>query len=433
MRRALALLVAATTSLVLVAFLVPLGLLIRWGTEERAVSAASSQASALSPVVATAERGAETVSLALAGVTAETGHPFTVFYPDGRSVGSEVEPSPAVQLAATRGESLTADADGGREVLVAVGLPDGTAVIRTFVPDDELTEGVLRTWLLLALLGIALVALGVFLADRMARRLVRPLVDASLVSRRLARGELDARVEPGGTAEVQEVATGLNRLAGRITTMLADEREAVADLSHRLRTPLTALRLEAEALDDPDEARRVGDSVDALERAVTQVINDARRRGSAEPGEAVCDAAAVVGERVAFWSVLAEDTDRAVSVSLAHGPVWVRSTAADLAAAVDALLGNVFAHTPDGTSFTLELAAGVDGGATLVVSDGGPGFDHSDVVERGTSRGASTGLGLDIARRVAEASGGQLRTGTSTLGGAEVTVALGAPNSLGPR
>ena len=433
MRRALALLVAATTSLVLVAFLVPLGLLIRWGTEERAVSAASSQASAISPVVATAERGAETLSLALAGVTAETGHPFTVFYPDGTVVGSEVEPSAAVQLAATRKESLTAEADGGREVLVAVGLPDGAAVIRTFVPDDELTEDVLRTWLLLALLGIALVALGVFLADRMARRLVRPLVDASLVSRRLASGELDARVEPGGTAEVQEVATGLNRLAGRITTMLADEREAVADLSHRLRTPLTALRLEAEALDDPDDARRVGSSVDALERAVTQVINDARRRGSAEPGEAVCDAVAVVDERVAFWSVLAEDTDRAATISLSHGPVWVRSTAADLAAAVDALLGNVFAHTPDGTSFALELAARVDGGAKLVVSDGGPGFGHSDVVERGTSRAASTGLGLDIARRVAEASGGQLRTGTSTLGGAEVTVVLGAPNSLGPR
>jgi len=426
MRRAFALLVAATTSLVLVAFLVPLGLLIRWGTEERAVSAGSSQASALSPVVATAERGADTVALALAGVTSETRHPFTVFYPDGTSVGSAVERSSAVQLAATRGESLTAEADGGLEVLVAVGLPDGAAVIRTFVPDEELSEGVLRTWLLLAVLGIALVALGVLIADRMAVRLVRPLVEASMVSRRLARGELEARVEPGGTAEVQEVATGLNRLAGRITTMLADEREAVADLSHRLRTPLTALRLEAEALENPDEAHRVGEGVDALERAVTQVINDARRRGSAEPGEDVCDAVAVVGERVAFWSVLAEDTDRDVSVSLAAGPLSVRSTAADLAAAVDALLGNVFAHTPDGTPLALELAAGVDGGATLVVSDGGQGFGHSDVVERGASRGDSTGLGLDIARRVAEASGGAMHTGTSALGGAEVTVVLGA-------
>jgi signal transduction histidine kinase len=390
------------------------------------VSAASSQASALSPVVATAERGADTVALALAGVTSETRHPFTVFYPDGTSVGSGVEPSSAVQLAATRGESLTAEADGGLEVLVAVGLPDGAAVIRTFVPDEELSEGVLRTWLLLAVLGIALVALGVLIADRMAVRLVRPLVEASMVSRRLARGELEARVEPGGTAEVQEVATGLNRLAGRITTMLADEREAVADLSHRLRTPLTALRLEAEALENPDEAHRVGEGVDALERAVTQVINDARRRGSAEPGEDVCDAVAVVGERVAFWSVLAEDTDRDVSVSLAAGPLSVRSTAADLAAAVDALLGNVFAHTPDGTPLALELAAGVDGGATLVVSDGGQGFGHSDVVERGASRGDSTGLGLDIARRVAEASGGAMHTGTSALGGAEVTVVLGA-------
>ncbi len=433
MRRAFALLVAATTSLVLIAFLVPLGLLIRWGTEERAVSAASSQASALSPIVATADRSTDTVSLALAGVTAETGHPFTVFYPDGTTVGTPAEASPAVQLAAARNESLTAEADGGREVLVAVGLPDGAAVIRTFVPDEELSEGVLRTWVLLALLGIALVGLGVLLADRMARRLVRPLVDASLVSQRLASGELDARVEPGGTPEVQAVATGLNRLAGRITGMLADEREAVADLSHRLRTPLTALRLEAEAIDDPDQARRIGDGVDALERAVTQVISDARRRGAAEPEDQVCDAAAVVAERVAFWSVLAEDTDRNVSVALSGGPLWVRATAADLAASVDALLGNVFAHTPDGTSLSVTLTGRADGGATLVVADSGPGFAHGDVVERGTSRGASTGLGLDIARRVAEGSGGQLRTGSSPDGGAEVTMRLGPPDSLASR
>jgi signal transduction histidine kinase len=426
MRRALALLVAATTSLVLIAFLVPLGLLIRWGTEERAVSGASSQASALSPVVATAERGSDTVALALAGVTAETGHPFTVFYPDGSTVGSAVERSSAVDLAAARGQSLTAQAAGGREVLVAVGLPDGAAVIRTLVPDDELTEGVLRTWLLLAVLGVALVALGVLLADRMARRLVRPLVDASLVSRRLAGGELEARVEPGGTAEVQEVGTGLNRLAARITTMLADEREAVADLSHRLRTPLTALRLEAEAIDDPDVSRRVGAGVDALERAVTQAIHDARRRGASQAEDIGCDAAAVVGERVAFWSVLAEDTDRSMTATLASGPLLVRATADDLAAALDALLGNVFAHTPDGTSLSVQLTAATDGGATLVVADAGPGFGHAGVVERGTSAAASTGLGLDIARRVAESSGGSLRTGTSALGGAEVTLMLGA-------
>jgi signal transduction histidine kinase len=422
MRRSLAVLVAATTSLVLVAFLVPLAVLIRSATAEQAVSEASGQASALALLVATADR--ETVRLALDSDQAGTGRPFTVYYPDGQVLGTPVVASPAVQLAASGAESLTVQTDQGRDVLVAVGLPDqgGTAVVLTSVPTAELTEGVLRTWLVLALLGVGLVSLGVVVADRLAHNLVRPVVAASAVSHRLARGELDARAEPAGPAEIRAVATGLNHLAARISGMLRDEREAVADISHRLRTPLTALRLEAEALPDGPRSHRIVEGVDALERAVTQVIADARSRG-ADP-DARCDASRVVTDRIAFWSVLAEDTDRQLTVDVADGPVPVRAAAADLAAAVDALLGNVFAHTPEGTPFAVLLEQEPDQ-VRLVVSDGGRGFPVPDPVSRGTSHAESTGLGLDIARRVAESSGGQLTTELSALGGAGVTLLLG--------
>jgi signal transduction histidine kinase len=430
-RRALALLVAATTSLVLVAFLVPLALLIRSTTADQAVSAAAGRISTLTPVVATADSG--TVELALAAAQADTDQPFTVFYPDGSSVGVPAERSDAVELAATRGESLVAEADGGRVVLVAVGLPEGTAVIRTFVAATALTEGVVPTWLVLAALGAGLVALGVLVADRLARNLVGPVVEASQVSHRLAAGDLDARVVPGGPDEIREVAAGLNHLADRIGGMLREERESVADLSHRLRTPLTALRLEAEALPEGDRSDRIVDSVDALERAVTQVINDARSRSvQAAGGAASCDAAAVMADRVAFWSVLAEDTERRVDTNLAPGPLPVQVAAADLAAAVDALLGNVFAHTPDGTSFEVRLERR-PGGARVVVSDAGRGFTSADV-DRGASGAASTGLGLDIARRVAQSSGGDFAAGRSALGGAEVILDLGGLKPrLGPR
>jgi signal transduction histidine kinase len=431
-RRALALLVAATTSLVLVAFLVPLALLIRSTTADQAVSAAAGRLSALTPVVATSDSG--TVELALAAAQADADQPFTVFYPDGSSAGAPAERSDAVELAATRGESLVAEADGGRVVLVAVGLPEGTAVIRTFVAATALTEGVVPTWLVLAALGAGLVALGVLVADRLARNLVGPVVEASQVSHRLAAGDLDARVVPGGPDEIREVAAGLNHLADRIGGMLREERESVADLSHRLRTPLTALRLEAEALPEGDRSDRIVDSVDALERAVTQVINDARSRSDqAAGGAASCDAAAVMADRVAFWSVLAEDTERRVDTILAPGPVPVQVAAADLAAAVDALLGNVFAHTPDGTAFAVRLERRQGGGARVVVSDAGRGFTRADV-DRGASGTASTGLGLDIARRVAQSSGGDFAAGRSALGGAEVILDLGGLKPpLGPR
>ena len=162
----------------------------------------------------------------------------------------------------------------------------------------------------------------------------------------------------------------------------------------------------------------------ALEQAVTSLIEDARRRGG-RPGS--CDAAQVTAERAAFWSVLADDQDRGMTVQVPDEPVPVGLAAADLAASLDVLLGNVFAHTPEGAGFTVRLTARPEGGGELSVLDTGPGFDTArDPVQRGASGGGSTGLGLDIARQAAEASGGSLtiRNGPH---GAEVVAAFGPP------
>jgi signal transduction histidine kinase len=132
-----------------------------------------------------------------------------------------------------------------------------------------------------------------------------------------------------------------------------------------------------------------------------------------------------VGERVRFWSVLAEEEGRTLTVDLPAVPAPVRVSAADLGAAVDALLGNVFAHTPEGTQLSVTVRASTGGGATLVVADAGPGM-RDDAVARGHSGAGSTGLGLDIARRTAEGSGGLLRAASSGSGTA-VTMELGAP------
>jgi signal transduction histidine kinase len=222
------------------------------------------------------------------------------------------------------------------------------------------------------------------------------------------------------------VAGALNHLADRIRVLLQAERESAADLSHRLRTPLTALRLDAEALSDPAEAARLTAHVDALERAVTASIADAR-----SPAEGHCDAAAVVRERVAFWAVLAEETGRPSELSAPDPPVPVALPAAELAAALDALLGNVFAHTPDGVGFTVTVTA-TGTGARLVVADAGPGFPDPaasarHVLERGASTADSSGLGLDIARRAAHRAGGRLTLDTAPGGGARVTLDLAAP------
>ena len=422
MRARLALLVAAVSVLVVIAFLVPLALLLRTAAEDRATVRATGDAQSLATVVGTAD--AETIRLTVEQLVAESGRPVSVFLPDGTVLGSPASPTPAVQLAG-RGQSLTADTSDGREVVIAVqGRTDGTAVIRTVVPHAEMTAGVGRAWLVLALLGVVLVLIGLAVADRLARTLVRPIGELSAVSHRLANAELAARVRPTGPAELREVGGALNHLAGRIQELLVQEREQVADLSHRLRTPLTALRLEAESLRDPQDAARITEAVDGLERAVTGLIRQARWRNPAD-GVVATDAVATVADRVAFWSVLAEDTGRAVELDLAPGPLPVGVPADELAAAVDALLGNVFAHTPDGTAFAVRLAP-VDQHVALTVADEGPGI-AADSVRRGASQAGSTGLGLDIARRAAQAGGGRLELGQRPGGGAEVVLLLGPP------
>ncbi|AGL15565.1 HAMP domain-containing sensor histidine kinase [Actinoplanes sp. N902-109] len=417
MRRRLTLLVAATTCLVLIAFLVPLALLVRQVAADRAVSRATGVLQTIVPLIGSNPDADVTLSVQGQPV------PVSVFAPGGAVLGTPAEATPAVRLAGATSRSLSVQTAAGREIVVPVRSLRGTYVIRTVVPAADLSAGVSRSWLVLAGLGGALVLLGLAVADRLARTLVAPITALSAVSHRLARAELSARADPAGPPEVREVAAALNHLAGRIQDLLREESERVADLSHRLRTPLTALRLEAESLRDPGESDRVAAAADAVERAVTTVIQQARRRGGENRS---CDATAVVTDRVGFWSVLAEDTDREVRRELPAGPLPVALPADELAAALDALLGNVFAHTPDGTAFGVSLAPGPAGGAVIEVSDSGPGFPVR-ALDRGTSGAGSTGLGLDIARRAAASGGGSLQVLAAPGGGALVRMALTSP------
>jgi signal transduction histidine kinase len=418
-RRRVLLLVAAATTLVLVAFLVPLAVLVKNVAADRAVQGATVEAQGLTSLVATTDK--DSLRRTVEQLDAASGNDVTVFLADGTALGAPAERSPLVELGAA-GRSESAEHDGGQEIVFAVG---SRGVIRTFVPDAQLTSGVPRAWLLLAGLGVALLLVSLLVADRLARTFVRSTVDLAAVSHRLGRGELDARADESAPGELGVVAGALNGLAGRIDDLLREERETIADLSHRVRTPLTSLRLEADSL-PPAAAERIAAGVDAVNRAVTEVIQQARRRDATQQ---TTDAAELVRDRVAFWSVLAEDTDRALTVSIGPGPLPVALGRGDLEACVDALLGNVFAHTPDGTAAWVSLTGRPGGGARLVVEDAGPGLapgHATGALRRGVSGSGSSGLGLDIVARAAERTGGEVRLESATAGGLRVVVELGA-------
>lgn len=424
MRLRVIFLVLAIGSLILVSFMLPLALLVRTFAAESAVSGGTIRAQFMAPLLATVS--AKDLRASVQRVNQQNpSEPVTIFLPGGHQIGVRSARTSGVVLA-EKGKSFSEPAPGGVAIFVAVqGLPGGTAVIRTFVPDSQLRHGVAHAWLLLGLVAIGLLAMAVVVAAQLSRTLVRPLGNVAMAAEQLAAGDLAARAPVDGPPEIRQVSNGLNRLATRIGELLAHERETLADLSHRLRTPLTALRIDAESLSaDQEVMTRVISDVDALTRTVNEIIAEARRPTSAGPA-AGCDATAVVRARTDYWAALAEDQERWMTVDMPSAALPVGVAAQDLAACVDILLENVFAHTPEGTAFSVRVSPAAAGGAWVVVSDNGPGFSHPDPARRGQSSAGSTGLGLDIARRIAEASGGTLTLGRSPHGGGAVTIGLG--------
>jgi signal transduction histidine kinase len=259
--------------------------------------------------------------------------------------------------------------------------------------------------------------------------IVRPVTELSEAAHRLGDGDLDVRVEPDGPDEIAEVGEAFNTLAGRLDTLLVAERESVADLSHRLRTPLTALRLQAEMLSDPMESAQLKADIDDLERAVDELIQAARSRTVAESSIETVDLGEVVEHRAGFWRVLAEEQGRTTSVRVEEGDHPVALPRSDLGALVDVLIENVFAHTPEGDGYRIIVRSRGEGGHSLTISDDGPGFADLGVMQRGRSGAGGTGLGLDIVVRTAERTGGGIRIGSSDSGGAEIEAVFGPSDS----
>jgi signal transduction histidine kinase len=302
----------------------------------------------------------------------------------------------------------------------------GTTVVRAFVSDAQLHTGVTSSWLVLGLLAVGLFGLGLVVADRMGRSLVRDIDDLAGTAHRLSGGDLTAQSGVSEPPELAEVGRALNTLGGRITDLLRAERERAADLSHRLRTPLTLLKLEVEAVDAGADRQRLGAAVAAVERGVDRVITEARRP-TERAAPAICDAASVARERAAFWQPLAEDEGRLLRTDVVDRPVPVRVGADDLAAALDALIGNVFAHAGEDAGIMITVAVlagdGATGTAEVTVSDTGPGIP-ADLASRGVSGAGSTGLGLDIAAGTARSAGGTMIIDVGDRGGTAVRLRL---------
>ncbi|MEV5768426.1 HAMP domain-containing sensor histidine kinase [Micromonospora sp. NPDC052213] len=429
-------------ALVAFAFLVPLAT----GLGDRARDEAIADAARRSALVTGALAVSTDPAVVQRAVAASGDDPATRPVVHGLGADGSAGRAGDADLERARAErrSVVVDVDGGVLRLDPVVLGDRTAVVEVFVPDSALDEGAGGRWLLLLGVAAALVGAAVLVVDRVAARAVdsaRGLVRAALA---IGDGDLAVRVEPSGPRELAEAGYAFNRMADRMVAARTDERELVADLSHRLRTPLTVLRLDAEALESDDTSvgsfseaeldrrrgiRRIRQAIVTLEGEIDVLIKTTRKAVAHEAGPAMCDVSEVVRDRMVFWAALAGDQNRPHRVTGAQLRIPAPVPRAELAAALDAVIGNVFRYTPQGTAFEVAVSRR-DGYVAIRIDDAGPGIANPDrALRRGASDQGSTGLGLDIAKRVALQANGSVSIDRARLGGASVVMLLADPEA----
>ena len=277
MRWALVKVCLAVTAMVVIAFAVPLGLVVKETARDRAFSNAERQAATVGPVLAITTDRAQ-LEKAVASTQAGGDGRLAVHVPATEQAGGARSGRPQKreaiqvgrqratdqQLATARGKgrASTVMVSGGYTLLRPTAVASGEfAVVEVFISNEEVTHNVTTSWIVLAGVGIALILGSVVVADRLGTLMVRPAGRLAAAAHALGEGKLGVRVPEEGPSELRSAASAFNSMADQVVQLLANERELAADLSHRLRTPLTVLRLNTASLGDGDAADQTREAV----------------------------------------------------------------------------------------------------------------------------------------------------------------------------
>jgi signal transduction histidine kinase len=323
---------------------------------------------------------------------------------------------------------------------VAVPVSSGGTVygaVRLTLDTQEVKALVRGYWL--GLLGVAAVVLVAMagIGWTIARSVTRPLRHLNAEAARFATGDLTTtEPDPGAPPEIAALGATMNTMAQRLERLLAEHREFVADASHQLRTPLTALRLRLENLQSaastPDEADDLGAAIDETTR-LAGLVGDLLQFARAEETTApeTVDLVPLAADRVDTWSALADVADVILDFTAPRSPVFARAVPGGVEQILDNLIDNAITAAPPGTRVSVSVVRGrVD--HRFTISDEGPGLSDDlkvralDRFWRSDQSAPGTGLGLPIAAALAKASGGSLVLHDSPEGGLAVTVTLPA-------
>jgi two-component system, OmpR family, sensor kinase len=349
------------------------------------------------------------------------------------ALGSNYSSRPEI-AAALRGRSVQtqrASRSLGENIL-ATAVPvlhNGSAIgaVRITQSVTAVQHAVRSTVAKLGLIAGTVLLLGLLAGGVIARQVALPLRRLEGAAKRLAGGDLAARAVVEGSSEQRSLSASFNEMADRVQRLIGAQREFVADASHQLRTPLTALRLRLE------EARATGvepavaaeldagtAEVDRLAAILDELLVLSRAEDRELEGERV-DLPDAVRRAIERWDAAAHA--RQITLRPADeqpGAAWCAR--ADLDRALDVLIENALAYSPAGGEVTLASGEG-----RIEVCDQGPGLAPGEeqlVFERfhrgraGRQGPEGSGLGMAIARTLARAWHGEARLGNRAGGGA---------------
>ncbi|AXE87588.1 HAMP domain-containing sensor histidine kinase [Streptomyces sp. Go-475] len=327
----------------------------------------------------------------------------------------------------------------------ATGTDRVVGAVRIVYSTDEMTDRLWQIWGFRAVLAVLVLGVAAVIGVVVARRLTRPLRQLNDMASKFSDGDLTARSPVTGPPETQTLARTLNQGAERLDTLIAAQRIFVADASHQLRTPLTALRLSldniADGVDDEfvrEDVEQATAEVVRMSRLVNGLLVLARAEAKVSAAEPL-PLMDIVRERLAVWRPAADE--RGVTIALrgsADGRSSVLASPGHLDQMLDNVLSNALEVSPDGGTITVRVEPRGDV-VEVSVLDEGPGMSDAEKSRafdrfwrgQGLTGKTGSGLGLAVVRQLATDDGGTVALQDAPGGGLCVTITLRASHRGG--
>ncbi|ARF53332.1 sensor histidine kinase [Streptomyces gilvosporeus] len=444
MTRRIALTVLALITVILALAVVPLGLLMteREQTSFRDESAAMTRSIASAAEEHLSDHKPEAPARRLLAEARKRGDCATVYDRSGTSILS----TPCTTVAGGHASRLvksvlahpeTRVTEDSQRLTTVVPIGDASDAVGVAVltrSTDSLNDRMLALWGWYALIGVGGLGAAVVVSVWLARWVSRPLRVVDAAAQRLGEGALDARAPTeGGPPEVRRLAATFNTMAGRTEALVHGHRAVVADVSHQLRTPLTALRLRLDLLaadaegDTAAELSSAQEEIARLSRLVDGLLAVARAE-HAVPRPVAVRVDRVVADRVAAWEPVADERRIELSARCRPG-LTAFAGAGDLEQVLDNVIANALGAVHEGGQVRISGTAHGDT-VRLAVVDNGPGMNaaaRATAFRRfGNPEARGTGLGLAIVHRLVTANGGTAELAETPAGGLTVLLALPA-------